>query len=436
MDYEYLKNAHYNLFYMYTKEEINQIYKNTVVGAAIIGLGLKYLASFFLSLLCIPWSLKSLFPRHKNRILFFCATKNNLDALKPISKLLKSDALLITNNYRLRKDALLLFLLIPYLLSFFNIPKFVIFYLRASNLERRIFLSFSPQILFSMGYYHFCRFYLRLMMPKCIVFSNDHIYHSRMLVSLAENTGIRCFYVQHASVADGFPKLFSSYALLEGQHAREKYLAVGSNENKITLIGMTKLDEFINQVNRNSIVRKIGICTTRSMDFEETCEMISFIKENFASITLILRTHPNNESQEKYKAVINSHGLEISNARTDNIFSYLADVDAVISGNSSVLLEAALLDVFPIYYGSSKTRFFYKHDRYDKFDYVKNKVAYPVNNLESLAEILVKLLKHKPSVRKYTQFYCDTIGTVYEGKSAALAAQFINEHCGLNPSGI
>ena len=47
MDYEYLKNAHYNLFYMYTKEEINQIYKNTVVGAAIIALGLKYLASFF-----------------------------------------------------------------------------------------------------------------------------------------------------------------------------------------------------------------------------------------------------------------------------------------------------------------------------------------------------------------------------------------------------
>jgi hypothetical protein len=257
-----------------------------------------------------------------------------------------------------------------------------------------------------------------------------------MLVRVAEDSGIRCFYVQHASVADNFPKLFSSYALLEGQHAKEKYLAVGSDESKITMIGMTKLDEYINQVNKNSSVNKIGICTTRSMDFDETSEIVSFIRENFAHIPLVLRAHPHNEPQQKYRVVINSQGIEFSDARKVNVFSFLEGVDAVISGNSSILLEAALLDVFPIYYVGSKTRAFYKHDRYDKYDYVKNKVAYPVSNLESLAEILERLLQHKPTVRKFTKFYCDTIGTSYEGKSSALAAQIISDNCGFSPSGI
>jgi len=357
MDYKSLKDAHYNFFYMFSEEEINQKYNKNNSVVALVSLGLRYLASSIYSILFIPVSLSSIFLQNRNKILFYCGTKNNLDALKPIQVLLKSDTVMISNNYHLRKEAQLLITFIPYLVSFIFIPKFIKFYRQAPRFEQKILLAFFHQILYSFGYYQYCRLYLRQVKPRCIVFANDHTYHHRILVGLAEDAGIRCYYVQHASIGDAFPKIFSSRALLEGQHAMEKYLAVGSDEKRISLIGMTKFDGFLNQLNENPTVNKIGICTTRSMDLEETTNIITFLKKNFAQIPLVLRTHPTNESRQKYQGILDKYGLEFSDARRVDIFRYLMEVDAVISGNSSVLLEAALLNVFPIYIYGSKNKF-------------------------------------------------------------------------------
>jgi len=247
---------------------------------------------------------------------------------------------------------------------------------------------------------------------------------------IAEKMGIKCFYLQHSSVTGDFPKLFSSFALLEGQYAKEIYVDNGSDSSKITLIGIPKFDKYINNINQNVCVNRVGICTTRSMDVNEIFELITLIKNSFPDLEVVLRPHPSTESYKKYKALIDTFELGISNSKTEDTFAFLNNVDAIISGNSSIHLEAALLNVFPIYYFGQNTEVLYQGDGYDKFDYVKNKIANPVDDLIDVDRLLKQIMKRKPNVRPYTKYYCDTVDTAHDGKSAELAVANICEALG------
>jgi predicted glycosyltransferase len=166
------------------------------------------------------------------------------------------------------------------------------------------------------------------------------------------------------------------------------------------------------------------------MNIEEITDMAAFIRQNFSGLEVSLRPHPGMESKAKYQNIIDSYNIGFSDSKKYDAFSFLKNVDAVISGNSSILLEAALQNVFPIYYYSPKTVFYFTHDRYDKYDYVKNKIAVHVDNLETLGDLLTDLIRKKPNIRQYAKYYCDTIGTANEGKSAALAANIILKEIG------
>ena len=79
----------------------------------------------------------------------------------------------------------------------------------------------------------------------------------------------------------------------------------------------------------------------------------------------------------------------------------------------------------PLYYSPDGMKIIYNHDKYDKYDYVKNKVAIPINDNEELGKYLSgeKLINH--SVRSAAKFYCDTINSTFDGQSAKLAAEII-----------
>ena len=424
MDYSYLKTCHYNLFYMFSHAYINSLYKKINL-LRITYLIIRYVCrafkNFFLYLLSRIGASKSI----KNKITFFVLSKNNFDALKPIYNILKSQSILLGINKRYNTEVILAPLFIPLFLSWFYVPKFFFFYYKATSEERKILTAFFPDILLSLAYHPFCKIYLRLISPKSIVFTNDHRLYTRILVDIAEKKGIKCFLCQHASVTEISPKIFSSYALLEGRHAKEKYLNVGSDEKKIKLIGIPKLDKYLKYINNNKL-KTLGICTTLSMNKETIINMIHFLRNLFPDLKLIFRAHPRENVQEKYKEIVNLDGLEISNSKIIDAFSFLKKVDAIISGNSSILLEAALLNVFPIYYFKDSTTK-WKDQLYDKYGYIKNKIAYQVDDLESLKNLLRRLQFKKPFIRNNTKYYCDTVGTIYEGKSAVLAANFIKK---------
>lgn len=423
MDYQTLKQHHYNLFNMYSDENTDILQRRLTLFRfvyLIVKNSIYSIGYLFLYLRNCEFKARS-----KKEILFLCFSKNGYETLKAIYKILETQSIMLSRKIKHDSDVFLMPLFIPLLLSYLYLPKYFLFYKQASDREKKILKIHIDKILWSFGYNLFCKFYIRRYAPKAIVFANDHIAYTRILVSVAEKYGIKSFFLPHAAAYDNVPKIFSSFALLEGNHAKEKYLQSGSDKKKIKLIGMPKYDAYAARVNKNDSVKQLGICTNRSMNIEEVAELIAFIQKNFPGLAMILRPHPVMESKAKYQHIIDAYNLEYSDSKKYDAFYFLKDIDAVISGNSSILLEAALQNVFPIYYFPPKTALYFRHDRYDKYDYVKNKVAYPIDNLETLADLLTDLTRNKPNIRRYAKYYCDNICTANEGKSAALAAEII-----------
>ena len=98
----------------------------------------------------------------------------------------------------------------------------------------------------------------------------------------------------------------------------------------------------------------------------------------------------------------------------------LQGVDAVVAGDSNVLLEAALLGVFAIYYDFSQTR-------KDYYGFVEQGLTPYTSSPEDLAALVQNLRRDKPSVRDGTQYYCATVNTAFDGRSAEVAAALIRQ---------
>ena len=85
-----------------------------------------------------------------------------------------------------------------------------------------------------------------------------------------------------------------------------------------------------------------------------------------------------------------------------------------------------MLNVIPFYFVSDqKTRFNDKDLLEDKYGYIKNGITYTIHNIKDLIEKIKDFEKSKPSFIKKTKYYCDTIDTEWEGRSATLAANHI-----------
>jgi hypothetical protein len=426
IDFDFLRAAHFSFFQMYTSEQIDQMYVEKKKVKSLVLTLCVYLWRFIESIVLIPCA--NLTPALvKNKIIFFHISNNNYLSLEPVFAQLKSEGAMLTVNTRLRDKGNFVSLWRAYVNSFLKIPQFLSYYHRATSDDRKVMFAFMDHILLSLGYLSFVAWYLERYLPKAIVIANDHVFFTRILVEMAKKKNIPTFFIQHASAYDGVPKIFVDLALLEGQHAKEKYLEKGSNSQRIKLVGIPKFDPYFGKINENHQIQRLGFCTNRSMDFQETKETLTYIRQEFPNLKIILRPHPTAEPSGKYAQIIQQLGLAYSNANKEPAFLFLQDVDVVISGNSSILLEAAILNVVPIYIFSDNTKRFYSHDRFDKYDYVKHKVAYPINNHQELLRILTSFSQTKPDVRENVKIYCDTIATSYDGKSAVLAKEIITK---------
>ncbi len=105
--------------------------------------------------------------------------------------------------------------------------------------------------------------------------------------------------------------------------------------------------------------------------------------------------------------------------KCEDSFAFLTRVDVAISGDSSILLEAVLMDVYPIYYDFSLHRL-------DYYSFLHNGLVEYASEPDEVCSILEKLSKSKPSVRSRAKLYCCTVDTPFEGHSSDLAAQIIS----------
>jgi hypothetical protein len=138
-----------------------------------------------------------------------------------------------------------------------------------------------------------------------------------------------------------------------------------------------------------------------------------------SDFVIYLRPHPSDRRFYQWKDLAKKYNINFSNALQDSTLDFLTNADLVIAGESSIHLEAVLLNILSICYDP-------KGKSLDLFGYVRNKLIPYYENLESLIFGINQYKKNRPNVRSNAKIYCDNIDTLYDGKSILLVTDALS----------
>lgn len=322
---------------------------------------------------------------------------------------------------------------------------FILFLLRAWPLYSKLKCQ-KREVEISWHFNTFCQAYifvpyfldiLQKIQPDLVMVSNDHNVNNRSLRLAAEILGIKTLYMQHASVSEIFPPLEFDFALLDGKLAHQTYLhcyviqkgvkpRIEKNvaNCKVILTGQKKP---VVQVKKNTPIKGIhvGLAVNQIDDFHCVEEMLDHLSQ--MQLKCIVRTHPFQSSVflELLKAYMEDKPwLSWSNSREQPLADYFASVNALIAGNTSIHLEAALAGLPTFYYEMSD-----EVHRPDYYGYVKNGVSkrlernFTFERLKSIVDNAHNLERHK-AIKNYSETY-DTSWQNKEGELSALVIDSI-----------
>jgi hypothetical protein len=353
-------------------------------------------------------------------VLFIVGSNNQYNSLKDIQfKMSDSSSFVSFASPTTSKVAIIFPLAIAYFIALLLSPIAAIVFFRFEKKDRQMIKCILPEYLLSFGLSVSLALFLKWRKPKVLVISNDHNFNSRLANFIARRQGIKTVYVQHATVGDDFPKLEFDLALLEGEDAQNKYLAKGSDKSKIKLIGMPKFDAYLEYKKTNTKMKAIGIGLSIFDDIEIVQGVLRRIKETFPGITLFIRPHPADKRYAGFSETAINEGVKISDSRGTNIFEFLDLVDVVLAGDTSLHLEATLMNVNSIYFKMSTNEYS------DYYGYVKNKLVRKAGSFDKLQKILTELATNIPDVKNKAKYYNNVLGTANEGSSTELAAESI-----------
>jgi hypothetical protein len=289
------------------------------------------------------------------------------------------------------------------------------------RLKGPLALRFFDLIFTATGYYELSLRHLRRYQPRAILFANDHNTDPRALLLAAKELHIPTAYIQHASVSTSFPPLAFDLNLLEGQDALDKYQACGPITGEVRFIGMPKADAFLGKKNLGPTIRQIGICTNTMDDLEAIRVLLVVLTDNFPGWLITLRPHPSDRRDFSFIDDLKG-SVHFSDSKRESAFDFLIKQDALIAADSSIHLEATMLNILSIYYRFGKSNF-----KYDYYGYVQHHLIEAATDLPTLLTLLNKYSSQRPTVYEKAKYYNAVIGTEFEGKSHELALRYLRE---------
>ena len=221
-------------------------------------------------------------------------------------------------------------------------------------------------------------------------------------------------------VREEFPPLSFDYALLDGRDALTKYDTSGPSSTRVFLTGIPKFDSFYASINQNEQVHALAICTNPVEPDARAQDLCAHLRAGFPDMRIVLRPHPADKRLAFWQDMAEEYRLSFSDSRVETAFEMFRGVDAVIAGESNVLLEAALMDLFAIYYDFSQAQI-------DYYGFVEQGLMEYTASPEAVEALVQDLRSHKPSVRFKAHTYCATIETAFDGRSAEVAAVLIHQ---------
>jgi len=291
-------------------------------------------------------------------------------------------------------------------------------------------LRFFDLIFAATGYYELSLDNLKKYKPQAIFFANDHNTDPRALLLAAKELRIPTVYIQHASVSTSFPPLAFALNLLEGQDALDKYRQCGPISGEVKLIGMPKADQFIQHKNTRTVIQRIGVCVNIIDDLNAVRELLLLLVQQEPALHISVRPHPSDNRDYSFISNL-SAAIAFSNSKTEPAFDFLRKQDAIIAADSSIHLEAVMLNILSIYYRFNAGNFVY-----DYYGYVQHDLVQAAATPDQLLSIIYQYKNNRPLVYFKANYYNAVMGTEYEGKSHTLALRYIQDFIGQNQSSV
>ena len=347
-------------------------------------------------------------------ILLFAITQNQTNSLSPLLAQLEN-CYLVKDRHKVREGVLF-----PacwaYLLSLFFLPLLLYqFWSKRRQLDTRAIGRYRfDGYWLAYGYYVVTRLWLHKVRPAAVIVSNDHSMECRVWNKAAREENIPTFYLQHAAVSEEFPPLSFDYALLDGIDAFELYEHIGPSTTQVYLVGNVKHDRYFPQINTNTIAKSAGICTSILDPIESAATVCQGLRSAFPEHVFRLRPHPGDKRFEEWRKVATEYTMEFSDPKLQNSYDFLQSVDAIIAGSTSIHIEAALLNVYPIFYNFSQNSMF------QVYTFLERNLCDNAQSPDEILSILTKLTQCKPNIRERAKPYCATIHTAFDGRAHQL----------------
>ncbi|MCZ4407288.1 hypothetical protein O3Q51_00600 [Cryomorphaceae bacterium 1068] len=277
--------------------------------------------------------------------------------------------------------------------------------------DREVFRSRYYNFYRRLGQYNYYHnaFQRSMRTVKAYIASNDHSGLSQVGFVAARRAGIPTIYIQHASVSENFPPLSADIAFLDGEDAKEKYLAAGATKTKIHLVGSLKYDPYLKRREIDETKELVGVCI--GMVYHEVDENFKLCEAlEKAGTPFCLRFHP--LMDEAVQKSFTDRGWEISD-KEEKAPDFILRCGSIVSGDSNILLEAIILKRQPIYFASTGVSI-------DYYGFVEQEIC--KRACLTFGEVISQLSEefdltyHRQKAKRYN----DTLGTENEGKSTEL----------------
>lgn len=308
----------------------------------------------------------------------------------------------------------------------------LLFAVRAPQLY--IFLKGQHPAKLSWYFHYFCHTYaylpyflglLRGTKPDYIIVSNDHTCANRCCLVVAHYLGIKTVYMQHASVTTIFPALRVNYAFLDGKSALETYRQCEGNQPDSPRDVPRPLAIFSGQKKRLMASRDIdeaerytGIALNLLDDIDAGLELAEELATK--GYKVCLRWHPGQKPegirQIKTKLAQWDNVL-LSDPKQESPGDFLARLKLVVAGNTSILLEAAVVGVLPVYYELQPPQF------PDYYGFVRNGLAFHAKTPEQLTRLLSDNDHSRGPEPDAVRYYSATYRTEWDGCEGELVAR-------------
>jgi len=288
----------------------------------------------------------------------------------------------------------------------------------------------------SLGWYEALDKVIKKYKPISITFSNDHSVIPRALLFAAKENNVSTIYIQHATVTKDFPALEFDLNLLEGMDAVDKYNAKGV-QGQIKLIGMPRFDSFVarRKISTSKRVSTIGMAFNTLDSVHVILGLVKKVVAAYPSIQIVIRKHQKDTRDFASPFSRYLKNVSFSDALIEDPFDFILKCDLLLAGNSSIHLDARLLNVQSLFYDFDR-----ESQILDLYGFLKKGFIRKITTADEMIKEL-STSRVTDSIYLEAKYYNEAVGEQWEGNSSDRAKAEIEYfyssrvHANINTSG-